>query len=97
MEELTTWPSRVCKTPPEGRLVGAPWRRYHLNQDLNEEALTLQKALGKSVLGRGNSKWEHPEVGMCQAIRETTERCGKREGKVRRGQRGSQCQIRQGL
>lgn len=37
--------SRVCRTPSEGRLEGAPQRELHLNQDLNEEESTLQKAL----------------------------------------------------
>lgn len=77
--------------------MGAPWRRHHLNLDLNEEELTLQKALGKSLLARGNSKCKCPEAGMCLAVRETKGHYRKCEGKVRRGRRSSQGQVRQGL
>ena len=39
---------------------GHPWRGIYLNQDLNEEELTLQKALGQSVLGRRKLKCDTP-------------------------------------
>lgn len=71
MQELTDQTGRAAsRTSSEGRLWGGgdPWRGIYLNQDLNEEELTLQKALGQSVLGRRKSKCNPPppgEVGGC--------------------------------
>lgn len=80
---------------------GDPWRGIYLNQDLNEEELTLQKALGQSVLGRRKSKCNPPPRGgggLCLAdqkegrLQETVE-----AGLGRVQEAGRACKLQTGV